>query len=134
MKSKWKKVLRNMINNVWYYALRLFKAMPIIVMLITPYISMWAVIKAYESRGRWAVGGEWFVPLLLYVVIYVLNSINRVFNDRLDDLPVARKRFTKRSQSGDVLFKRSDTYEMLEYLAAVEDYCERYGKYRSEDK
>ena len=41
----------------------------------TPYISMLAARVAYTQRGYFAIGGEFFVPLLCDVILFVLIEV-----------------------------------------------------------
>lgn len=130
MKSKLKAIAHTIASKLKYICKGLFKHLPVYIELLTPYVGMLLVWQAYEQRGCFRVGGEWFVPLLMYIVVYLFRTANKAVSDNLEGLPVARKRFTRRGPNGEAIFNFRDVYEMGEYLAEVEDYCEQYGKYR----
>lgn len=129
MKKNIKIVLNVLISKILYATKLVVNLIPIMIVIITPYLSMWLVITSYNQRGTFSFGGEWLVPLLLYIIAYIVKTAAKALDEDLNGFPVARKRFTKRSTSGNVVFKTSDIYEMADYLAEVEDYCESYGKY-----
>ena len=124
------KMLKAMGNNIWYNCkawlysgLRLLNA-------LMPYICLVIGAWLYSVRGGFIVGPEWLLPIASHSVKWVLEYVSTVGNDQLYGMPVARKRFTKRDELGQVVFKNSDVYEIAEYLCEVEEYCEKYGKYK----
>ena len=125
-----KAVCSRLANSACYIGSIIVKALPTVIVIATPYITMALVIGSYKTHNGFDMGGECLVPLALYLAAYTLRLLNNAIKDDLDGCPVARKRFTRRGKKGEVLFKSSDIYEMVEYLAEVEDYCEKYGKYR----
>lgn len=122
------------VTMLWYQFTRTCKLclakLPVLIVIATPYLSMWCLLCAYRERGCFRVGGEWFVPVLCCLVAYILHTIQRACEVEVYGCPVARKRFTRRDSRGRIIFKMDDIYEMTEYLAEVEDYCESYGAYR----
>lgn len=128
--SSVKKGLLELLYSVVYGCKVVIKVLPAIIIAGTPFVSMFVVVHMYQARGYFRIGGEWLLPFVLYVLAAIIHSINKAKQDSIGGLPVARKRFTKRDAKGMVLFNSSDIYEMVEYLAEVEDYCEKYGKYR----
>lgn len=125
-----KVVCSRLVSRVRYVGSVIVKALPTVIVIVTPYVAMALAIGSYKAHNGFDMGGEHLVPLALCLVAYILRLLNNVVKDDLDGCPVARKRFTRRGEKGEVLFKSSDIYEMAEYLAEVEDYCEKYGKYR----
>lgn len=125
-----KKALLELLYNVKYVCTIVFKAIPIIIVIVTPFVCMYLVMYMYKQRGCFAFGGEWLVPIVAYVIASLLQNVKQSMYDEIDGFPVARKRFTKRGKRGEIIFNTNEIYEMVEYLAAVEEYCEKYGKYR----
>lgn len=124
------KMLKAMGNNIWYNCktwlysgLRLLNA-------LMPYVCLVVGAWLYRVRGGFIIGPEWLLPIASRSVKWVLEYVSTVGNDQLYGMPVARKRFTKRDELGQVVFKNSDVYEIAEYLCEVEEYCEKYGKYK----
>ena len=130
MQIKWGNVRRAIAGRLKKACRIAIKVIPVWIELIAPYAGMYLVLQAYEERGGFFVGGEWLLPVVLYGAAYLIKDLGRFIEDDIDGCPVARKRFTKRGSRGEVLFKMSDVYEMAEYMAEVEDYCEQYGKYK----
>ena len=129
MQIKWGSVRRAMAGRLKRMCRVAIKVIPVCIELIAPYIGMWLVIQAYGERGGFFIGGEWLLPAVFYGAAYLIKDLSRFIEDDIEGCPVARKSFTKRGSRGEVLFKMSDVYEMAEYMAEVEDYCEQYGKY-----
>ena len=125
-----KKALLELLYNVKYACTIVFKAIPLTIVIVTPFVCMCLVMYMYKQRGCFAFGGEWLVPIVAYIIAFLLQKIKQSIYDEIDGFPVARKRFTKRGKHGEIIFSTSEIYEMVEYLAAVEEYCEKYGKYR----
>ena len=99
-----------------------------------PYICLFAGAWLYRSRGGFVIGPEWGLPMVCWIVKWIIEYTNMVGNDRLHGFPVARKRFTKRDKWGMVEFKSSDMFEMAEYMCELEEYCEKFGKYQNGGK
>ena len=128
--DKVKQSVTSLLYNVRYICTMIFKAMPILIVITTPFVCMYLVMHMYNQRGCFTFGGEWLVPIVAYIIAYLIQNVKQSMYEDINGFPVARKRFTKRGKRGEPIFKMSDVYEMVEYLAEVEDYCERYGKYR----
>lgn len=116
--------------TIRYYIVEFLKALPQILVVINPYLSMVIVLGMYQKRGRFEFGGEWLVPLVVLICALVAQWVKDGLRETIDGFPVARKRFTRRKHGGAVYVNKDDLYEMLEYLAEVEDYCDKKGKYR----
>jgi hypothetical protein len=90
-----------------------------------PYLMWYLGATLYEERGEFAVGGEIFVPLVTFILIYFIGSFaNRI--GKGERIPVPKKRFTE-VEDGEVSIPVSRQDEMLFYLADLEDYFERKG-------
>ena len=129
--SKVKQVIKMMGYNTLYGIKMVLSIMPTIIMVLTPYCCMAAALYGYCERGGLYFGGEYLLPIIMYIVYALFVNVNKVLEcEKIGDCPVARKRFTRRDTNGRVIFNSNDIYEMVEYLAEVEQYCEKYGKYR----
>lgn len=118
-------------NNVKSCCVVVFKALPTMTILVMPYMCLVIGAVEYNKRGELKVGLEWLLPVVCYVVAWLLHYMNVAGSDELRGFPVARRRFTKRDRLGKVIFRNTDIYEMVEYLCELEEYCERYGKYKN---
>lgn len=90
-----------------------------------PYLMWYLGAYLYEERGEFAVGGELFVPLVVFLVIYFVGSFANHIG-KGERIPVPEKRFTE-VDDGEVSIPVSRQDEMLFYLADLEDYLERKG-------
>lgn len=94
--------------------------------VICPYATGYAVLSAYQSRGHFAVGGEWFVPLMFWLVTYMLRAIANK-TGKGTSIPRPRKRFTEVTEDGEVSVPMDRSEEMILYLCDLEDWMERKG-------
>lgn len=103
--------------NMRYFANLISTAIPYVMYFIGQSVSL--------DRGRFAVGGEVFIPIFAAVVIYYLRQIaNR--SGKGNTIPVPEKRFTEVDEStGEVTILTARTEEMLIYMADLEDWFER---------
>lgn len=94
--------------------------------LSAPYIMWSVVINEYERRGCFTVGGEIFIPLVLF---FFSSVMKRVANKGGygNDVPVAKKRFTQEEEYGEITIREEDVQEVILYLNDVENYIEKKG-------
>lgn len=97
-----------------------------------PYLMWYLGIYLYEERGKFAVGGEIFVPLVVFLVIYFVRAFANHIG-KGERIPVPKKRFTEVDE-GEVSVPVSRQDEMLFYLADLEDYLERKGLMNNKTK
>lgn len=90
-----------------------------------PYLMWYLGAYLYEEQGEFAVGGELFIPLFVFLVIYFVGSFANHIG-KGERIPVPEKRFTE-VDDGEVSVPVSRQDEMLFYLADLEDYLERKG-------
>lgn len=78
------------------------------------------------ERGRFAVGGEIFIPIVVCIVVYYMKEIaNRCNKGKC--IPIPRERFTEVDEDGEVSIDTSRTQELILYVADLEDWLERRG-------
>jgi len=94
--------------------------------VICPYATGYAVLSAYQARGYFAVGSEWFVPLMFWLVTYMLRAIANK-TGKGTSIPRPRKRFTEVTEDGEVSVPMDRSEEMILYLCDLEDWMERKG-------
>lgn len=124
------KTLEAMANNAWCICKVWLRSGFRLLNTLMPYICLVIGAWLYSIRGGFIIGLEWLLPAASHFVKWALEYVSTVGNDQLYGMPVARKRFTRRDELGQVVFKNSDVYEIAEYLCEVEEYCEKYGKYK----
>lgn len=104
---------------------RNLRNLALILQIGLPYLMWYLGAYLYEERGEFAVGGELFVPLVVFLVIYFIGSFANHIG-KGERIPVPEKRFTE-VDDGEVSIPVSRQDEMLFYLADLEDYLERKG-------
>lgn len=92
-----------------------------------PYLMWYIGADLYEQRGRFAVGGEIFIPLVVFVVSYYI----RQYANRLgkgERIPVPEKRFTEQGEEdGEYTVETKRIEEMIIYMSKLEDWLQRKG-------
>lgn len=78
------------------------------------------------ERGRFAVGGEIFIPIVVCIVVYYMKEIANRCN-KGKRIPIPRERFTEVDEDGEVSIDTSRTQELILYVADLEDWLERRG-------
>lgn len=125
-----KEIAVAMLNDLKYLLRLILKFAPTLINIFNPFISVLAIVYRFEQRGMWSIGSEMFIPIILSIVSYILESVNKALYDDVDGIPVYSRRFTEKDSKGNVKFNPANTYEMALYLAEVEDELERRGKYK----
>lgn len=95
-----------------------------IIEIMLPYVMYVMGQELAIERGRFAVGGEIFVPIVVCVVIHYIREIGYRFNTG-SRIPIPEKRFTEVGDDGEVSVPNSRVQEMLLYVAELEDWMER---------
>lgn len=92
-----------------------------------PYLMWYIGIYLYEQRGKFAVGGEVFVPLIIFIVIYYIKQYaNRL--GKGESIPVPEKRFTENGEEeGEYTVETNRVEEMIIYMSKLEDWLQRKG-------
>ena len=104
-------------SNLRTYAKLLNGFLPYIMYLIGQYV--------FKERGRIALGGELFIPIIIFILIWFINSYaNKI--GKGSTVPVPHKRFTEIDED-EVTVEHERIQEMILYVADVEDYLERKG-------
>lgn len=118
-------VTQDIISEVVYFFAVNMRYFANLISTATPYVMYFIGQNVVLERGRFAVGGELFIPILIAVLVYYLRQIaNR--SGKGNSMPVPEKRFTEVDEStGEVTILTSRTEEMLLYMADLEDWFER---------
>ena len=92
-----------------------------------PYIMWYLCIDLYRIRGKFAVGGEAFIPLLMFAFIYYIRQFaNRI--GKGERIPVPDERFTEEGEEdGEYTVEVSRMEEMIIYMSKLEDWLHRKG-------
>lgn len=116
-------------STIMYMLKKVPGLLPTALVIVNPFATLMCAIALYEKHGMWRIE-MLFVPLVLLLLIYFANVVKRVVMMEQYGIPVARKRFTRRDERGHINFQMSELPEMVEYVAAVEEHCEKHGMYR----
>ena len=130
MGDRFIKVLRAVIGemlSVCEYALST-SIYPIskLLIIVLPYLMLFIGVKEYEVRGYFAVGGELFIPIVVFLISWFLKS----FADKIgkgEAPPIPRERFTTEDSEGEVSCEYSRLQEMLLFVNDYEKWLERKG-------
>lgn len=97
-----------------------------LLIIVLPYLMLFIGVKEYEVRGHFAIGGELFIPMLVFLVSWFLKS----FADKIgkgEAPPVPSERFTTEDGDGEVSCEYSRMQEMLLFVNDYEKWLERKG-------
>lgn len=92
-----------------------------------PYLMWYIGADLYRQRGEFAVGGEIFIPLIVFIITYYI----RQYANRLgkgERIPVPEKRFTEPGEEdGEYTVETKRMEEMIIYMSNLEDWLQRKG-------
>ena len=104
--------------NMRYFATIIAIVLPDAMCVLGQYVAL--------DRGKFAIGGEVFIPVLVTIVVhYLKEAANR--NNKGARIPVPRERFTEVSDDGEVTVERKRLQEMMLYMADLEDWLHSKG-------
>lgn len=117
-------ITRDILSEVSYWFTINLRYMANIISIITPYIMYLLGQELAIQRGKFAVGGELFLPLVIALVVYYLRQIaNR--SNKGSAIPRPERRFTEVDDDGEVSIETDRTEELILYMADLEDWFER---------
>lgn len=92
-----------------------------------PYLMWYVGISLYVERGKFVVGGEIFIPLLVFVFTYYIRQYaNRI--GKGEKIPIPDKRFTELGEEeGEYTVETKRIEEMILYMSNLEDWLQRKG-------
>lgn len=114
----------NLINSIFDGFVNVSYFLGTFIELALPYAMLFLGEFLREERGKLAIGGEVFLPMVFLVIVYIFHSIGNKAN-KGSAVPVPRKRFTEVKDDGEVTAEYARMEEMLLYMADLEDYLER---------
>lgn len=106
------------------------KNLSMILRTALPYLMWYLGSYLYEQRGKFAVGSEIFIPIVVFLITYYLNQYaNRI--GKGERIPIPKKRFTHDGEmDGEIVIETDRTEEMILYMADLEDWLEKKGLMR----
>lgn len=92
-----------------------------------PYFMWYIGIYLYHKRGKFIVGGEIFIPFLVFIVIYFIRQFaNRI--GKGEKIPVPEERFTEPGEEeGEYTVETRRIEEMILYMSNLENWLQRKG-------
>lgn len=123
------KGLKEIISDAWYGLLYFVQNnlynFGVLVSISSPYLMLYIGNYVYQVRGKHAIGGEIFVPVILGIISSLCKRVANKLNKGYE-VPVYTRRFTSEND-GEVTVKQEEVQEIILYLADVENYIERKG-------
>lgn len=92
---------------------------------------MWYIgADLYRQRGRFAVGGEIFIPVIIFMITYYIRQYaNRI--GKGEKIPIPERRFTEEGEEpGEYTVETQRIEELILYMTDLEDWLERKGLMR----
>lgn len=101
--------------------------MAIILKVTLPYFMWYLGAYLYEDRGEFAVGGEIFIPLIIFAITgYIRQFANRI--GKGERIPLPKERFTEKGEeAGEYRIEEDRIEEMIIYMYNLENWLERKG-------
>lgn len=129
--SKFVKITKDILKEIHYEILDFIsnnlRNVSIILRIALPYLMWYMGIHLYQSRGEFTVGGEIFIPLVVFLLTYYIKQYaNRL--GKGENIPIPDKRFTEEGEEdGEYTIEMNRVEEMIIYMSKLEDYLERKG-------
>lgn len=121
-----KDIISDIIYSVLYFIENNLRNFAVLINFALPYLMLFIGQYVYDFRDKYALGGELFVPLIVFFVSYLLNSYANRFGKGIS-VPIPEKRFTELGDDGEVSIPVDRENEMILYMADLEDWLERKG-------
>ena len=121
-----KEVAEEAVHSAVYFAKHNVRHLGTIIEILTPYLMYVLGQRLALDRGLFAIGGEIFLPVCLWVVVNFIKGVANKLN-RGPRIPKPTERFTEVDEDGMVSVEQERLDEMLIYMADLEDYMERKG-------
>lgn len=94
--------------------------------VLLPFAMLFIGQAVYRSRGKFAVGGELFVPVAVGFIIYFIKSFANKIGKGIS-IPTPSERFTEEDDDGEVTIPTSRIQELILYMNDLENWLERRG-------
>lgn len=97
--------------------------------LLLPYGMLFLGMYAYKFRGEFAIGAEFFLPMVVMLVSYYCKNLANKLG-KGDTFPAPEKRFTSYDDDGNPEIEVDRIQELILYINDVEEWLERKGYFR----
>lgn len=97
---------------------------------LLPYLMWYIGADLYRQRGKFAVGGEIFIPVIIFMITYYIRQYaNRI--GKGEKIPIPERRFTEEGEEpGEYTVETQRIEELILYMTDLEDWLERKGLMR----
>ena len=92
---------------------------------LLPYLMFVVGQYVFKIRGKFGIGGEIFIPIIIFTIIWFIKSYANKIGKGMT-IPVPNKRFTEVNED-EVTVEYERIHEMMLYVADLEDWLERKG-------
>lgn len=119
-------ILRELLNIIRYIISNSIYPISKLLVICLPYIMWYIGIQTYIDRGYFTIGGELFIPFIVFLISWFLRS----FADKIgkgEAPPIPDKRFTTEDGDGEVSCEYERLQEMLLFVNDYEKWLERKG-------
>lgn len=121
-----REVAEEAVHSVAYFAKHNVRHLGTLIELGTPYLMYVLGQRLALDREMFAVGGELFLPVCLWIIANFIKNVANKLN-RGPRIPKPTERFTEVDEDGVVSVEQERLEEMLVYMADLEDWMERKG-------
>jgi len=129
-RKRFVKILRAVIGEmlsvvVYVLSISIYPISKLLIIAL-PYLMLFIGVEMYKVRGYFAIGGELFIPIVVFLISWFLKS----FADKIgkgEAPPVPSERFTTEDGDGEVSCEYSRMQEMLLFVNDYEKWLERKG-------
>lgn len=119
-------IVDDMINSFKYFMKTNIRNFASLLNAILPFVMYVIGQEVFKERGKFAVGGELFIPIIVFVLTYFIKAYtNKV--GKGTTIPVPEKRFTEVDDDGEVSIENNRLQELILYTADLEDWLKRKG-------
>lgn len=119
-------IINDVIGSVTLFVKENLRNFANLLMVLLPFVTYVLGQEVYKERGQFAVGGEIFIPIGVFVLAYFLKAYaNKI--GKGTTIPIPRKRFTEVDDDDEVSIENNRLQELILYMADLEDWLERKG-------
>lgn len=115
-------MLKRQIKIVKYKVTHLLKPISKLMIFIVPYVMY------YIGKGKIVFDSNLFIPIIIYCIASIIRRVSDIMiGIKEDTFPTPRERFTTVNEDGEASVKDQRIYELIIYVAEVEDWLQNKG-------
>lgn len=119
-------IFADIFRGILYFVENNLRNFARIINFLLPYVMYLSGQVVCETRGFLVVGLELLIPIVISFIVFFI----RAYADKIGkgtEIPVPENRFTQVSDYGEVTVDNERLYEMILYMADIENYLQRRG-------